>query len=447
MPRRNLAAPEDFAGLFLRLEELVLANSGEDEFEEIFKLVCAKLWDELKYGSTRFRLKETPRDTAEQIDRLLAEAIAAWPGIFSPLTRSNLTPEHLAICVEVMARKSISDSGLEVMDSAFEYLVSRTSKGAKGQYFTPRHVVEFCVRMLKPTRDDLICDPACGSAAFLIHALRWVYPSALSGNLSAIDRAKIKEYCEHHLWGFDFEQRAAKVAKALMLVAGDGNANIIKLNSLIKPSGQKNLFSRAGLPLTPSQGSSPLTIEDVMRLRVPGFEGFDIVMTNPPFAGEVREHDVLTGYELYRLRSTRLERDALFLERCIDLLRPGGKLAIVLPDNKVSSTLYDFLREWLVKKAKILTVVGLPRGMFMPHTSQKASIVFLQRRVKPGQTDPGEPIFFAVSERSGKDSRGNPMYLAQHRSDNTRTGPWERLDHDLDAILREYESFTARAGA
>jgi type I restriction enzyme M protein len=443
MPRRNVRDPEDFAGLFLRLEELVLANSGEDEFEEIFKLVYAKLWDELKHGATRFRLQETPRDTFEQVNRLLAEAIAAWPGTFAPLTRSNLTPEHLAICVEVLARKSISDSGLEVMDSAFEYLVSTTSKGAKGQYFTPRHVVEFCVRMLKPTGNDLICDPACGSAAFLIHTLRLVYPSALSANLSSTDRAKVKQYCEHHLWGFDFEQRAAKVAKALMLVAGDGNANIIKLNSLIKPTGQRDLLSKTGLPLSHSEGTSPLTIEDVMRLRVPGFDGFDIVMTNPPFAGEVGEHNVLTSYELHRLKGTRLERDALFLERCLDLLRPGGRLAIVLPDNKVSSTNYDFLREWLVKKAKIIAVVGLPRGIFMPHTSQKASIVFLQRRIRSGQTDPGEAIFFAISERGGKDSRGHPVYRARHSPVNQN--PWERLDHDLDTILEEYESFMAQA--
>lgn len=445
MPRRLISTPENFAGLFLRLEELVLANSGEDEFEEIFKLVYAKLWDEHKHGSTRFRLYETPKDTAEQINRLLAEAIGAWPGIFNPMTRSNLTPEHLAICVEVLARKSISDSGLEIMDSAFEYLVSRTSKGAKGQYFTPRHVVEFCVRMLKPTGEDLICDPACGSGAFLIHALRSVYPSALSGDLSTADRRRIKEYCERHLWGFDFEQRAAKVAKALMLVAGDGNANIIKLNSLVKPSGQRNLFGREGLPVRNSEGPGPLTIEDVMRLRVPGFEGFDIVMTNPPFAGEVHEKDIVSEYELYRLKSARLERDALFLERCIDLLRPSGRLAIVLPDNKVSSTLYSFLREWLIRKAKILAVVGLPRDMFLPHTSQKTSIVFLQRRAKPGQTDPGEPIFFAVSERSGKDSRGNLVYRA-HRSEVQRRSLWDRLDHDLEEILREYEAFAARNG-
>jgi type I restriction enzyme M protein len=150
--------------LFLRLEELVLANSGEDEFEEIFKLLVAKLWDERSQKPLRFRLWETDSETFVQVSGLLREADKGWPGVLAS-TEPALTADHLAVCVGVLARHCISDNDLEVLDSFFEFLVSKSAKGAKGQYFTPRYVVELCVRMLRPTVDETVLDRPAGRRA------------------------------------------------------------------------------------------------------------------------------------------------------------------------------------------------------------------------------------------------------------------------------------------
>src|SRR5262245_38613675 len=139
MAKRHGNHPGHLESLFLRLEELVLANSGEDEFEEVFKLIIAKLFDELSQDGSRFAPHEDHRETFAAVAELLKGANKRWPGILVEL-QPALRPEHLQICVEALARHRISNSNLEVLDGFFEFLVSRTAKGAKGQYFTPRHV-------------------------------------------------------------------------------------------------------------------------------------------------------------------------------------------------------------------------------------------------------------------------------------------------------------------
>ena len=140
------------------------------------------------------------------------------------------------------------------------------------------------------------------------------------------------------------------------------------------------------------------------RTRMRRHKGFDLILTNPPFAGEVREPQVLEGYATSRGRP-RIERDVLFVERCTELLRPGGRLAIVLPHNKFAGSSFAYLREWLIRRARILAVVGLGRNTFLPHTHQKASVLFVQRRRQGEENAPDEKTFFAISERDGKNSK------------------------------------------
>jgi type I restriction enzyme M protein len=265
------------------------------------------------------------------------------------------------------------------MDSFFEFMVAKAAKGSKGQYFTPRHVIELCVRMLKPKLDETVLDPACGSAGFLVHTLNYVRPK------------DTKAYCKSKLWGFDMDARATRVAKALMLLAGDESANIIRLNSLLQPS-MTGLFS---------EEESVLTIEDVCRSRMRKHKGFDVILTNPPFAGEVRERQLLEGYTVAAKKS-RIERDVLFVERCVQLLRPGGRLGIVLPHNKFAAESFAYLRDFLFRKARILGVVGLGRNTFLPHTHQKASVLLLRKNNEGEKPDPDYNIFFSISERDGE---------------------------------------------
>jgi type I restriction enzyme M protein len=422
MAKRHLNQAGNLQSMFLRLEELVLANSGEDEFEEVFKLLIAKLWDE-RSGSGLFHAHADDAETTKTIAHLLRQAEKRWPGVLEdPVSR--LAPQHLNVCVEALERHVVGDEGFEVLDGFFEFLVARAAKGAKGQYFTPRHVVELCVQMLKPKPDETVLDPACGSGGFLIHALNYARRQ--------LTDEELKDYCGTKLWGFDIDSRATRVAKTLMLLAGDGSANIVRLNSLLQPS-MSGLFGQEELSLT---------IEDVCRSRMRKHKGFDVILTNPPFAGEVREKHLLERYAVAS-KKPRVERDILFVERCIQLLRPGGRMAIVLPHNKFAAESFAHVREWVLRRARVLAVVALGRNTFLPHTHQKASILFVKKNDDDRAAATDYNIFFSISEREGKNSKGQ---ILERGCENRTASLWERVDHDLGEVKDGFEEFCAHEG-
>ena len=420
MAKRHGHRVADLEGLFLRLEELVLANSAEDAFAIVFPLIIAKLWDERCGLAPRFLIYPSSETTYQAVMALLREADKAWPGVIEQPVELPLTPAHLAICAEPLIGMALAEASLEILDALFEYLIAKAAKGRKGQYFTPRHVVEFCVRVLDPKPSERILDPACGSGGFLLQAFHHVRER------HGLPVAAARKFARSGLWGFDFDARAARVARALLVFSGAETANIFRLNSLLRTDGK--------LPPGTAQ-----TIEQAAADHCAA-AGYDVILTNPPFAGEVKESEYICSYSLAR-GAKKIERDILFVERCVELLRPGGRMAIVLPDNKFSSRSYAYVRTWLLQKTRILGAVGLGRHTFLPHTDQKASILFLQKlavsaAAAPTPSDP--KLFFAISERAGKNSRGQPIVRAGSTPDQPA---WMRLDHDLGEIAAAFHRF------
>jgi type I restriction enzyme M protein len=131
MSRRHVLIPDSLASLFGRLEELVLANSGEDELEEIFKLLLCKLWSE-RTGSDGFRLHGTDGETFAALSALLEEACREWSGLFPPGEPFRLSAEHLAACVQILAGQDLLGAGGEALDATFEFLTARAQKGSRG---------------------------------------------------------------------------------------------------------------------------------------------------------------------------------------------------------------------------------------------------------------------------------------------------------------------------
>lgn len=162
------------------LEDEVLANAGVDAFEEVFKLIFTKLYDELTTYSEfsthlRFRNVNTAAQTKRALQELFDEAKEKWEGVFPGDEKIRLTPEHLQVCVGSLEKWKLFNSNLDVVDEAFEYLVNKSSKGEKGQYFTPRWVIGLCVKMLNPKEEESIIDTACGSAGFTVHSIFHVW--------------------------------------------------------------------------------------------------------------------------------------------------------------------------------------------------------------------------------------------------------------------------------
>jgi len=383
----------DLSFVISRLEEMVLAQAGVNVFEEVFKLIYAKLYDEDQARNFRakrevhFRQYKEPKKTYTVInDELFKGAIKEWEDIFNPLSKIDLTPEQLQICVPFLEQVKFFGSGreeLEIIDRAFEHLIAEVSKGQKGQYFTPRNVIKMCVKMLNPQKDEHIVDPACGSGGFLLHTMYWVWDN----DLKSTSLTAKQKYANRYLYGIDFDDNMRRISQALMLIAGDGRHNIFKRNSLDGRDwiGEQAEEARALLKslLKHFENSK----QDEENRKTYRYLNFDILMTNPPFAGEITDSGLLRQYEFGKKNGKlkqKVERHLLFIERSLDALKSGGRMAIVLPQGVYNNTNMEWLRSWLFEKARILAVVGLEGKTFkLPApakgTGTKTSVLFLQK--------------------------------------------------------------------
>ena len=454
----------DLSFVISRLEEMVLAQAGVNVFEEVFKLIYAKLYDEDQAKNFRtkkevhFRQYKEPKKTFAIInDELFKGAIKEWEDIFNPLAKIDLTPEQLQICVPFLEDKKFFGSGREelgIIDRAFEHLIAEVSKGQKGQYFTPRNVIKMCVKMLSPQKDERIIDPACGSGGFLLHTMYWVWDNDLK---SASLTAKQK-YANRYLFGIDFDDNMRRISQALMLIAGDGRHNIFKRNSLDGRDwiGEQAEEARSSLKsLLKHFENSKQEEENRKTYR---YLNFDILMTNPPFAGEITDSGLLRQYEFAKKNGKlkqKVERHLLFIERSLDTLRPGGRMAIVLPQGVYNNTGMEWLRLWFFEKARILAVVGLEGNTFkLPApakgTGTKTSVLFLKKWKEDEEPLEDYPIFMAVSKKSGKDNSGEYIFLDEKgRRIKSEGGIFEtsgklRLDDDLDEIAEAFIKFAKK---
>ena len=439
----------DFIFIIKRIEELALAGSGANVFEEIFKLIYAKLYDEKLARERRtnqeviFKKYQDPEKTYEIINQLFKNAIREWPDTFEPSDRIKLPASRLNICVPFLEDIRLFEIGTgeyEIIDSAFEYLITEVSKGTKGQYFTPRHVIKMCVKMLNPKEDEYIIDPACGSGGFLLHTMYQVWK-----NFLRTDAAQ-KNYAGKYLFGIDFDDNMRRISQALMLIAGDGRHHIFKRNSLDATDWQGVEAEDARHSLRPllrsfdnpsDENENQLTFKNL---------NFDILMTNPPFAGENPDSQLLRQYQLAKKDGGKLknnvERHILFIERSLDAVRLGVRLAIVLQQGVFNNTNMEYVRDYLFDKARILAVVGLHGNTFKPHTGTKTSVLFLQKWGEEEILPKDYPIFMAVSKKSGKDSSGDYIYKKDEKGSYVHDGNFRKvLDHDLDEIAEKFISF------
>lgn len=435
--------------IILEMEDEVLANAGVDVFEEVFKLIFTKLYDEilsktdktriddyiddnlnsderadyekiketlLKINDKKFRTLEfrntgqTETELYQKILSLFDKAKEKWPGVFPESSIFDLSPSHLSICVSSLQDVKLFNSNLLVVDEAFEYLVNKSSKGEKGQYFTPRHVIDMCVKMLNPKRGEYMIDPAAGSCGFPVHTIFHI-----TGNL--FTNADISDENKEdilRIFGIDFDEKTVRVARTLNLIAGDGETNILHLNSLDYERWSDKEKDRKWLD---TYGKGYGRLENLRKNKNDNKEFlFDIVMANPPFAGDIKESRVIHKYELgFNEKGKALSkvgRDILFIERNLEFLKPGGRMAIVLPQGRFNNTNNKETRKFITRHARILAVVGLHLNTFKPHTGTKTSVLFIQKwDSKLCSKKDDYPIFFAVSEKAGKNNSGDYEFV------------------------------------
>lgn len=479
--------------LIKEMEDEVLASAGVDSFEEIFKLIFAKLYDELicandKTAYLQFRNSgDTDFELKEKIQGLFDDAKKKWEGVFPEESKILLSPSHLAVCVSTLQDIKLFNNNLDVVDDAFEYLMSKAQKGEKGQYFTPRYVIDMCVKMMNPTVNDKIIDTACGSSGFTVHSIFKVWKEIrLSKGLepgedfTASERTNDeRDFVRDNVFAIDFDEKTVRVARTLNFIAGDGQTNVLHLNTLdysrwnevTKQEDWNDTYNEGFKKLKKLQ---PKGSSDFSKFN------FDLVMANPPFAGDIKEQTILSHYELAKNDKGKWQkkvgRDILFIERNLNFLKPGGRMAVVLPQGRFNNASDKYIRDFIAERCRILAVVGLHGNVFKPHTGTKTSVLFVQKwggtvidpktgkeivdekTGKPIEACPKRddyPIFFATMQKPSKDNSGDKIYVKdEHGEIKLDSHNHFIVDHDLynhdnmtqDGIAEAFIEFAKKEG-
>jgi type I restriction enzyme M protein len=441
--------------VILDMENLVLANAGVDAFEEVFKLIYAKLYDEwyASHGGAKKRYLQfrvagaTPKEFYDKISALFDDAKKKWPGVFLSDEQIDLTPAHLVTCGSFLQDIKLFNSNLQVIDEAFEYLSVQVGKGQKGQYFTPRHVIDMCVRMMNPNIDEFVIDTAAGSCGFTVHSIFHVWGNQF---LAKGPEQWQAEYAREKVYALDFDPRSIKIAKALNLIAGDGRTNVFRANTLDPRTWSEEV--RLGLRPRLLRFKDPA--QDKWNQENFRYFSFDALMTNPPFAGDIKDARILHQFDLAKKDNgkwnAKAGRDILFIERNLEFLRPGGRMAIVLPQGRLNNSSDERVRNFIANRARILAVVSLDINTFKPHTGTKTSVLFLQKWNEDKKAGPlckkqdDYPIFMAVSQKSGKDSSGEYVFKREGRKPVLDSHSHPILEHDLDDIADEFATWAKK---
>ena len=435
---------DEFADLLHQCHNVIRNREKLDPaaaFDEIAKILFVKVWVEREMKRKRQRKNLF---TAEWLDSqlgdnplntLFAETKKHYADdqIFEADEEIRLKYPTGREIVSKLERYNLSDTSEDIKGIAFERFLGRTFRGEIGQFFTPRQIVEFMIRMVEPKEDDIICDPASGSGGFLIRFFEIVRQQILAS--ADLDYQKFKaeletkkgitetkkaeqlrtRFAEIHgvldqhtrgtrLWklanrciyGTDANDRMARTSKMNMIMHGDGHGGVHHHDGFLNVNGI--------------------------------FEGrFDIILTNPPFGANVEPSDVVQEndiavsreaarrytedygdlyteaaarvraavgnpiaslFELPKNAGSKTKTEILFIERCLTLLRPGGRLGIVLPEGIFNNPSLAYVREFCENRAFIRAVVSLPQETFLSSgASVKASLLFLQKFTEKEQAD------------------------------------------------------------
>ena len=433
--RLKIFKENEFADLLHRCHNVIRNREKMDPaaaFDEIAKILFTKVWVERELKNKRYRENLFTVDYLDQqlglnpLQDLFQKTKDAYKAdlIFQEREHINLKLATGREIVKLLERYNLSDTSEDIKAIAFERFLGRTFRGDIGQFFTPRSIVEFMIRMVNPQENDIICDPACGSGGFLIRFFEIVREKILAHvdqqyqdyraqieteTLPEEQKADLlrKKYDElqmsiaperkgSRIWklanqcifGADANDRMARTGKMNMIMHGDGHGGVHHHDGFINVNG---IFE----------------------------ERFDIVLTNPPFGASVEPTDVIDEaavdapeevdqrceaeygeaykqamervrfakgesiaslFDLPKGKESKIKTEILFIERCLNLLKPGGQLGIVLPEGIFNNPSLVYVREFCEDRAFIKAVVSLPQETFYSSGADvKASLLFMKK--------------------------------------------------------------------
>jgi len=434
-PAKNLKA------IFRRIHRTLYSNTNISRKEklgnELMRLIFCKIHDEL-YNSNdipKFRvgIDEDPEEVKSRIvsiwDELKEDLIN--DGIFEIHEKIVIDPKSIVYVVGELENYSLTKTDKDVVGAAFEIFAEKQFVGEKGEFFTPRPIVKMCVDILDPSPNETIIDPACGSGGFLIYALEHVW-SKMENDKKYKNSPKLhdlkRDVAQKNFYGIDKEIDLVKICKAYMQIIGDGKSNIVCTDSLKMPYDWTNDIAK-----------STMTKDGKLKQ-------FDLIITNPPFGNKikVKHKHILEQYELgYKYdknnNKTNITKETdpqiLFIELCFNLLKEGGRMAIVLPDGVFGNPTDEYIRQFIKKRGEILAVIDCHHTSFMPHTHTKTSVLIIKKW--KGNKISNYPILMSVIEKCGHDNRGKDLFIKDENGN-------EILDEEFSKFTLIYKNNISR---
>jgi len=430
----ELTKEDNLLKKFEEIHNYIYANDGlspQQTLEEFVKILFIKIYDEnnnlnqFNISSEEWNEMKTGKVILyinERINNLFEETKKAYQDIFDSDDRIRISTIALGFTINKIQSISLLNSSQDAKGLAFQKFLSHHEKDGRGQFFTPEPVIDFCVEMMQPKPNEKIIDPACGSGGFLMSALKY-----LQKNYSELDT---KSIVSENIYGADINKSIARIAKMKLLLEANGKTNVLCTN----------------------------TLEDLdsLKLSLSNTTGFDLVLANPPFGAKITNTSTLSKFDLghkwanhnneyHKTKSVYPNQNAeiLFIERCLQLLNEGGRLAIVLPNGNFENPSLEYLRYYIKLKAKILAIVNLPQETFIPFgTGVKTSLLFLQKDTPNLVRE--YPIFFGRVTKLGY--QGNKNGTATYQKDKfgqiIKNGFGQPiLDEDFSDIVDAFKKF------
>lgn len=293
--KKELIKPIDLKVAFRRCHNAMYRAGidSEDIALDMVRVILAKVEDESSSNDTcdfhitadEYSAPRTKKQACERVRALFRTVRGKYRDVFSETEEITASDDQLAIVVSYLQPYTFIDAPYDVIGTAYETYVAAHLKGERGQYFTNRLVVSMMVEMAKPTDKDVILDPACGSGGFLLASMAFLFKKVDESGRAASAKELLKRNIVHNLYGIDTTPKLVKVAKANMLLGGDGHGGVIRGNSLAEYAKLSAAFvERAG------RGKPSL------------------ILTNPPFGSghelRIKERDILDGFQLGKMWDT-----------------------------------------------------------------------------------------------------------------------------------------------
>ena len=402
---------------------------SDQSFKEMTKIMLVKMNEENRarnenkqnrFNSDYIAKKAEVNHTNELavFKELFSDAISKYNNIYRKddpgLLISN--SHSLMSVIKLLEPYSLLGTNEDIKGNVYEIFLKANLRGDLDQYFTPREIVRFIVNLANPKYHEKFVDPAAGSGGFLVSAFLYVNEHLKDSSPTVEEYEKaIKILTDKYIWGQEADYDLTVLTKINMIMHGDGWNHIIQGDTLKTQDLPDNYF--------------------------------DLVLENPPFTIKYNNPEVLDKYELGQGRKDQ-ELDLLFIERSIKLLKPGGRLIIIIPEGMLNLSRYNDFRKWMLKKAWLISSISLPAGTFQPFGGSATKAAVLELRKKGKEIEGPDFIFAASVEKIGYETGKKdykkisendlPWVIKQNKSFNTKLVSTKREKNNSLAIWRPY---------